>query len=79
MVDKPTQGEMLARIDERTINMEVSLDELKGDFKAFVKLVDDKYVTKEQFKPIRLLVYGATGIILVAVLTAVVAGVIISI
>ena len=43
---------------------------------AFRKDVKDTYVTKNEFKPVRLLVYGLTGLILMSVGATVMAQVI---
>jgi hypothetical protein len=43
------------------------------DISDIKKSLDEKYVTKEKFEPIKNLVYGAVGLILVAVVGAILA------
>lgn len=59
-----TNEVLLARIDERTKRLEEDFIDLKSQFTS-------NYVTKEEFSPIKNLVYGGVGLILVSVLTAV--------
>ena len=51
---------MLARIDERTHNME-------KDIKGINKALDTKYVTQHQFKPVARIVYGLVGTALASI------------
>ncbi len=44
--------------------------------KEMEEKIDKHYVTKNEFKPVKLIVYGMTAIILGTVLTAVVTGVV---
>ena len=59
---------------------DVDFAEMRGDVKYLVKEVDkinqrleSEYVTKDQFEPIKKVVYGLVGTILVAVVTAIMA------
>jgi anthranilate phosphoribosyltransferase len=49
------------------------LAEIKGDVKSMKDDVKECYVTKVEFDPIKRLVYGAVGVILLAVIGAVIA------
>lgn len=44
---------------------------IKKDLKEIKTLLDEKYVTKVEFDPIKKLVFGVVGVILVAVATAI--------
>lgn len=64
----------------RTPKEETQIAVMANDLKYVVKSVDDlnhkidsNYVTKEQFAPVQRLVYGLVGLILVAVVGAVMA------
>lgn len=46
---------------------------LKDDVREIKTQITSNYVTKDQFEPVRRLVYGTVGIILTAVIVAVVA------
>lgn len=52
---------LLARIDERTLQMQKALDDIAK-----------KYVTREEFEPVRKIVYAGAGIILASVFGALV-------
>jgi hypothetical protein len=56
---------LLARVDERTVHIMVTLKQLSD-------LVASHYVTKEEFSPVRSIAYGILGFVGIAVLTAVV-------
>ena len=58
--------EKLARIDERTIHIEATLDRLQAD-------INNKYVSKNEFAPVKSIVYGLVALILTSVAAAVVA------
>ncbi len=58
---------LLIRIDERTMSIVEELKQLRTTV-----------VSKAEFNPIRLLVYGLVGLVLTAVFTAVVAQVVVS-
>ena len=63
------EHELLTRVDERTKRIEESV-------KGWIETVKSDYVRKAEFQPIKLIVYGAVGSILLAVLTALLAMVI---
>lgn len=46
---------------------------IKDDIKEIKSQINSNYVTKDQFEPVRRLVYGMVGIILTAVIVALVA------
>lgn len=50
-----------------------SIIEIHGDIKDIKESLDKKFVTKEEFSPIQKIVMGAVGMILVAVLGALIA------
>lgn len=56
---------LLARIDERTKRLE-------DDFSSIRIQLSSKFVTKEEFVPVKNIVYGMVGLILVAVLSGLV-------
>ena len=62
--DHQTIGEALARIDERTENMERRLG-------GICKKLDRNYVTKDQFDPVKKIVYGLVGSVLLGFLAGV--------
>ena len=67
-LDMPSRREsdiLLARIDERSQSMQRELHKLNEEF--------TNYVTKQEFVPVRLLVYGLTGILLTSVLMVILA------
>ena len=51
---------MLARIDERLKNLDQDVKDLNEEF--------HKYVNKQEFAPVKLLVFGITGILLTSTL-----------
>ena len=57
--DQPTMQELLVRIDERT-------QRLEND----IKTMKENSVTKEEFWPVKSLVYGGVGVVLVAIVGA---------
>ena len=57
-----TDRELLARIDERTLQMQ-------KDFEAFKATI----VTQDEFKPIKSIVYGVVGLIMLSVFGALIA------
>ena len=61
---------------ELLIKLSTQLDNLVDDVRELKKGLGDmksKFVTKEEFEPIKRLVYGAVGLILVAVVGALIA------
>ena len=54
-------------------NLEVTLAELRRDvvhIRATVDRLEEKSVTRREFEPVRKLVYGTVGLVLVAFLSA---------
>lgn len=56
---------LLTRLDERTQNMKTEMGELKKEF--------EDYVRREEFMPVKMLVFGMVAIALTAIVTALVA------
>ena len=73
--------DLLIRLDERTLSIEKRLNESMTTSDSRITKVEEyiekKCVTREEFSPIRLVVYGLVGLILVAVVTALIGLVII--
>lgn len=67
---KETPEAVLARIDERTKTTEEKITHIE-------EKLDSNYVTKDEFRPVKQLVYGFVGVVLLAVVGALVALVII--
>ncbi len=59
IVMSDADSELLARIDERTQTLEKMIKDVKHTLEL-------NYVTQEEFKPIRIFVYGVTGISLLS-------------
>ncbi len=59
------QVELLQEINNRTIRLEVELKQLQEN--------EGRYVTRAEFEPIQRLVFGATAIVLIGVVGAVLA------
>jgi len=57
---------LLVRLDERTKSIKEHVESIE------VRL-DEKYVTQDSFRPVRIIVYGAVGLVLTAAGSAVVA------
>lgn len=66
--------DLLIRLDERTLSIEKRLNESSATNDNRITKVEEyiekKCVTREEFSPIRLVVYGLVGLILVAVVGA---------
>lgn len=68
---------VLARIDERTLSIDKKVDAIKADIESnYVRKdvfnpIRDSHVTKEEFIPVRNIVYGIVGIMLTSVLVAI--------
>ena len=85
MTDRPTNGELLARIDERTSAMSGKIDHLENSLrnKADKKEVDaikdtlGDFTLLVRFKPVEMLVYGAVALVLTAVVGALIGTVVI--
>lgn len=64
--DNNSYVERIARIDERTLQIEKTLQKLSEDLK-------DDYVKKDEFAPIKAIVYGMVSMILAGVFAAILA------
>lgn len=66
--------DLLIRLDERTLSIEKRLnDSTSNNDNRITKVeeyIQNKCVTHEEFSPIRLIVYGLVGLILVSVMGA---------
>ncbi len=51
----------------------VALDFIKKDIDEIKRKLDSNYVTKDQFEPVKKIVYGLVSLILIAVVGAIVA------
>lgn len=60
------QADLLARLDERLANMQRSFEEMKDEFRE----TKENFVTKAEFGPVRAIVFGAVGLVLVAFMGA---------
>lgn len=56
-------GVLLARIDERVV-------QLQADVKRLQETMESRFITREEFQPIRLVVYGLVGIVLLSFIGA---------
>jgi hypothetical protein len=63
--------EILARLDERTENTDRNMVTIKKDVLAIHTKLSESYVTQKEFNPIKMLVYGAVGLVLTSVCGAV--------
>lgn len=63
-VENDKMMELLFRLDERTRTMADEISQIKKD-------LNEKFVTIVEFRPIRLIVYGMAGAILIYVLMAI--------
>ena len=64
-------GRLLARIDERTKAIRHELKQLREDMGEHEKTARETYVTRDEFKPIRNVIYGLIGLTLSSVASAV--------
>lgn len=62
---------LIARVDERTARMEEDIRAIRAELRHH-------YVTRDQFAPVRAVVFGFAGLVLVMVSTALVSAVIAS-
>ena len=73
--------DLLIRLDERTLSIEKRLNESMTTSDSRITKVEEyiekKCVTREEFSPIRLVVYGLVSLILVAVVGALISFVVI--
>ena len=63
MVDESTFGERLARIEENVINISQGMMQMN-------EKLGKQYVRREEFEPVKKIVYGAVKIVLGVVLAA---------
>lgn len=72
--DKKTNLELIAyKLDRLEKNFESEMKEIKDGFKSLAESADKKFVTTIEFGPVKNVVYGLVGLILMAVIGAVVA------
>lgn len=64
MIKTKNGHDLLIRIDERTKNLEKTMQEIKNS-------MDEHYITKHEFKPVKMTVYGLVSTVLVAVLVSI--------
>ena len=64
-------GRLLARIDERTLQLLREIAQLRAEIAAHEAHVRETYVTRDEFKPIRAVIYGLVGLTLSSVASAV--------
>lgn len=60
-------GELLARIDERTLQLLRGIEQLRADLAAHEAHVRRTHVTRAEFRPIRAVIYGLVGLALTGV------------
>jgi len=65
-------NEIEQRIKEKHGAIDVTLDYIQRDIADIKKKLDNHYVTQEEFKPIKMIVYGMVAFILIAVLGSVI-------
>lgn len=72
------QTESLIKLTEEMVHMREYIADMKDDFNEkfdrIIQLIEAsnaKFVTKDEFKPVRNLVYGVVGLALVGVFTAI--------
>ena len=69
MSDEPINGNgrLLARIDERTLQLLRDIAQLRAEVAAHEAHVRETYVTRAEFRPIRSVIYGLVGLTLTSV------------
>ncbi len=60
---QPTDGALLARIDERTAQLQRDMESIKA-------LIESRYVTKNEFTPVKTVVYGLVAAVMTGVFGA---------
>lgn len=70
MIEKPTIEEILAQPPKTAV--EVSIGYIQRDIEKINDKLDNTYVTRDEFAPVKNIVYGMVALILTLVLTAVV-------
>ena len=75
-ITEPTVSERnetrLAVMSEKVGNIEGDVKEVKGDVKDMITRIENHYVTKAEFAPVKTVVYGLVSLIVVAVIGAVI-------
>lgn len=61
------QQDLLARLDERMSQVVKSIEEMKDE----IRDARDEFVSKQEFAPVRAIVFGAVALILVAFMGAI--------
>jgi hypothetical protein len=56
------QNDLLARLDERFAAFQKSFEEMKDE----IRETKDRFVSRDEFAPVRAIVFGAVGLVLVA-------------
>lgn len=64
--DMPSDRELLGRIDERTLALVETMAKLENR-------LEESYVTKSEFAPVKAIVFGGAGIVMTAVLGGLIA------
>jgi len=62
----------IAVMNERMKGIECNISEIKKSLDGIVQRLDDAYVTKVEFQPVRAVVYGLVGLILTAVTSTII-------
>ena len=62
------QAELLVRMDERLISVEKTVLSIQEN----LKLLDNRYVEKEEFIPVKNVVYGLVGLFLTGLVGAII-------
>lgn len=62
-MDSNGDGRLLARVDERTQNIEDTLREIRKQLELF----ESRFATKEELRPIKGIVYGGVAVALTAI------------
>lgn len=68
--------DLLIRVDERTLSIESRLNELSASNNSRVTKIEEtlenRYVTRDEFKPVRMIAFAIVGVTALAVLSAVI-------
>lgn len=72
MAVKETQSTKIALIQQDMQYVKEGMKDLKDGMDEVNKKLNDRYVSKEEFEPIKKVVYGLVGLILVAVVGAII-------
>lgn len=77
MQTNDTNNTKIALIANNVARVQSDIGEMKLDIKQIILEVQSQYVSKDEFEPVKRLVYGLVGLILVAVVGAILALVIV--